>query len=104
MAKEYQAATEHHRGKALDIGDPPPWTISAHYGRRVCGSLGEPRTGLRVRDCGRGASIIISFRSTASGVAAMFTTMVFFLIPVLLMLCGIANSLWATSSGTDGFG
>ncbi len=34
----------------------------------------------------------------------MFSTMVLFLIPVLLMLCGIANSFWGASSGNDGFG
>jgi hypothetical protein len=39
-----------------------------------------------------------------AGSHAIFTTMVFFLIPILLMLYGIANSLWGASSGADGFG
>jgi hypothetical protein len=35
MAKEYQAAAEHHRGEALDIGEPPPWAakVASHRGK-----------------------------------------------------------------------
>jgi hypothetical protein len=61
----------------------------------------EPVCALKTR---AGYSVIISFRSMADGVAAMFATMILFVIPVALMLCGLAGSLWGVTSRTDGFG